>query len=466
MTQSILERGLETSELVSAVRQDERIATFHRGYLHFNVDEVAQLMESVLDIPREVLVQYLRDDVDVNLEDISIRPSFAGLKLIAKVGRASVGTVFHGLLTKRKLPDSPPVGEQSNESLHSLIHTHQEFLTRSVSAHVLFSALAEVYAVGIERYVPGELSQRQIQNIISESTHSKTSEMARWAAQLADKQDRDAFLEVFGHRCPREMEIATPRWRDDPSTLNDTTPCERRVAAKTDGSDGIPTRLAGLALFPGSLLERLRENPKNEWLKSYAYLRDLLVEVGKRATNRGYFTEPEDIFYVTIRTASGLLDEPLSRKYVQETVAQGRRKHKWYRRYTPPRFTDECFNPVGRNHSTQDDSVLRGLGVTQGKVSGQVVVAQSPEEVELPDGSEPRILVTEFTDAGWTPLFFKIDGLVMERGSLLSHGSIVAREAGIPAVVNASDALSILEAGDTIEVDAEDGIVRLTNSSM
>lgn len=466
MTQSILEQGLDTSKLVNAFRQDERIAKFHRGYLYINVNQVAQIIESILDIPREVLVQYLRDDVDVDLGEISIRPSYSGLKFIAKVSNASISTILHGLFVKRKIPERPPVAEQTNESLHSLIQTHQGFLTKSVSAHVLFSALAELYVVGIERYMPGEPSRRQIQNIISEGKQSKTSEMARWAAELTDKEDRNSFLEAFGHRCPREMEIAVPRWRDDPSTLYETTPCERRLPEKTDDSTGIITTLAGFALFPGSLLERLRENPKNEWLKSYAYLRDILVEVGERSTNQGYFAEPEDIFYVSICTARALLTEPPSRQYVRKTVAQERRKREWNRRYTPPRFADKRFHPVGQNQSTQDDGVLHGLGVSQGEVSGRVIVAESPEEVELSNDSEPRILVTKFTDAGWTPLFFQIDGLVMERGSLLSHGSIVAREAGIPAVVNASDALSRLETGDIIEVDADDGTVRLTNSSM
>lgn len=474
MTQSILERGLETSSLVTAVRGDEPLATFHRGYLYFNVDEMVRLVGQFLELPRETLVQYLGDDVDVELDEIGVRPSLGGLKFVMGVSRASVGALSHGLFVGRKLPEMPPVAEQSNESLRSSIGRHHAFLTRSISAHVLFSALAEMYAVGIERYAPGDPSRRRVQNLISENTRSKTSEMARWAARLTDEADREAFLEAFGHRCPREMEIAVPRWRDDPSRLSGAAPSERWAPETADDGGGVLETLAGLALFPGSLLERLRENPKNEWLKSYAYLRDVLVEVGERATERGYFTEPDDVFYVSQGTVRRLLDEPPSKRYVRRAVARNRREQEWNARYSPPRFTDERFRPVSRHRSDRADSehrsdtadgTLRGLGVSDGSVSGRVVVAHSPEEVEFPNDSERRVLVTEFTDAGWTPLFFRIDGLVLERGSLLSHGSIVAREAGIPAVVNATGALSRLETGDTVEIDGGDGTVRLTDGS-
>lgn len=468
MSQSILERGLESSTLLDSIVQNEPIARFHRGYLFLNIDELKRFARYFLNVPDEVVLQYLQDFEEIDSEKINTSPSFEGLKFITGISWSAISTIAHGFLTKRRRPDQPAVSGISDLSLQSHIKIHQEYLTKSVSAHVLFSALAEVYAVGVERYLPGAPSRRGIQNIISKGTHSKTSEMAEWAARLKDFEDREAFIEQFGHRCPREMEISVPRWHDDPSTLSDSVSDRGRISDTNGERAGVLTKLAHLGLYPGSVLERLRENPKNEWLKSYAYLRDLLVEVEKRAMDRGYLTEKQDIFYLSQSTACELLDEPPSRQYLRKTVSQERYRRKQNRRYNPPLFADDEFNPVQSNQCPQNegDGVLHGHGVSQGSVTGRVITAESPYEVEINDNAGPRILVTEFTDAGWTPLFFQIDGLVMERGSLLSHGSIVAREAGIPAVVNVSNVLSKVKTGDLVKVDAEEGVVELSTETV
>lgn len=461
MTQSILKRGLETSALITAIQQDAPIATFHRGYLYFNVEEFRRLMAYFFDVPQTVLVQYLRDDVDVELDEISVRPSLKGLKHLARLSKESASTILHGLRIKQRLPDQPPISELSSTQIQSLIESHLTFLTRAVTAHALFSVLAEAYAVSIERYVPRSPSRQGVQNIISHRTNSKTFEMARWAARLEDDEELESFLNTFGHRCPREMEIAVPRWRDDPRMLSKTASQKQSRSTEGETSGGIPMKVARLALLPGSLLESLRENPKNEWLKSYAYLRDALIEVGNRATQTGYFTAPEDVFYVSQRTARTLLNDPPSRRYIRTNVARAKNEHELNQTYTPPLFTDDRFRPVKRQSSMDNDGPIQGLGVSEGTVSGRVIYALSPEEVDIPTGSKPHILVTEFTDAGWTPLFFQIDGLVMERGSLLSHGSIVAREAGIPAVANAANVLNQFQTGDPIEVNGNDGTVKM-----
>jgi phosphohistidine swiveling domain-containing protein len=463
MTQSILERGVKTSSLVAAARQDALLTTFHRGYLYFNVDELRRQLNYFVDIPMDVLVQYFRDETDVDLDRISVSPSLAGIAHMLKMN-TQFGRVFlRGLTIKHRLPDRPPVEKQSNPELLSLMDTHLEFLTEMVSAHILFSGLAEAYAVGIERAVSDGPSRQRVQNLISSWTHSKTSEMARWAANLETDEQRDVFLETFGHRCPREMEIAVPRWHDDPSTLRRVSPRSRSSPDNADPMGKLSTMLARVALYPGSLLEQLRENPKNEWLKSYAYLRKILVEVGRRATAIGYLATSEDIFYLRLETARQFLDDPPSRNHTHSSVSRAKSRHERNRAYSPPLFVDENFLPVERKQAGENNGTMRGLGVSGGRVSGRAITARSPEEVDLSDGSEPQVLVTEFTDAGWTPLFFQIDGLVMEYGSLLSHGSIVAREAGISAVVNVDDALERIGYGDWIEVNGAEGVVRLTD---
>ena len=461
MTRSILERGVETSPLVAAVRQDALPTTFHRGYLYFNVEVLRRQLDYFVDIPMDVLVQYFRDETDVDLNRISVSPSLAGIAHLVKMN-VQVSRVFlRGLTIKHWLPDQPPVENQNDPELLSLMDAHIEFLTEMVSAHVLFSGLAEAYAVGIERVAPGGPSRQRVQDLISSWTHSKTSEMARWAANLETDEQRDVFLDTFGHRCPREMEIAVPRWRDDPSTLRRASPRSHSSPDNADSMGKLSTMLARIALYPGSLLEQLRENPKNEWLKSYAYLRNVLLEVGHRATKTGHLATSEDIFYLRLETARQFLDDPPSRNHTRSSVSRAKSRYERNQAYSPPLFVDEDFLPVERKQTDEDNGAMRGLGVSGGWVSGRAITAQSPEEVDLSDGPEPQILVTEFTDAGWTPLFFQIDGLVMEHGSLLSHGSIVAREAGISAVVNVDDALERIGHGDWIEVNADEGVVRI-----
>lgn len=469
MTQSILERGVETSSLVAAVPPDVSPVTFHRGYLYFNVAELHRQLEQFLDLPIDVLIQYFRDDPDVDLDRISVRPSLAGIGQLVQTTTGSGRVVLRGLTIGRWLPDRPPVENRSDPELLALLDTHHEFLTEMVGAHIVFSGLAEAYAVGIERAVPGGPSRRRVQDLVSTWTDSKTAEMARWAASLETDDQREAFLERFGHRCPREMEIAVPRWRDEPSTLRNepdrprSPPTDTDTDASADADAGtlgtLATTLARIVLYPGSLLERLRENPKNEWLKSYAYLRDALLEVGRRARASGHLDAPEDVFSLRFETARRLLADPPSRIHTRASVSRARRRAERNRAYSPPLFLDEAFRPVEPTPADGNDGPMRGLGVSGGRVSGRAITARSPEAVDLGDDSGPRILVTEFTDAGWTPLFFRIDGLVMERGSLLSHGSIVAREAGIPAVVNVENALERIDAGDSIVVNADEGVV-------
>lgn len=469
MTQSILERGVETSSLVAAVPPEVSPVTFHRGYLYFNVAELHRQLEQFLDLPIDVLIQYFRDDPDVDLDRISVRPSLAGIGQLVQTTTGSGRVVLRGLTIGRWLPDRPPVESRSDPELLALLDTHHEFLTEMVGAHIVFSGLAEACAVGIERAVPGGPSRRRVQDLVSTWTDSKTAEMARWAASLETDDQREAFLERFGHRCPREMEIAVPRWRDEPSTLRNepdrprSPPTDTDTDASADADAGtlgtLATTLARIVLYPGSLLERLRENPKNEWLKSYAYLRDALLEVGRRARASGHLDAPEDVFSLRFETARRLLADPPSRIHTRASVSRARRRAERNRAYSPPLFLDEAFRPVEPTPADGNDGPMRGLGVSGGRVSGRAITARSPEAVDLGDDSGPRILVTEFTDAGWTPLFFRIDGLVMERGSLLSHGSIVAREAGIPAVVNVENALERIDAGESIVVNADEGVV-------
>jgi rifampicin phosphotransferase len=111
------------------------------------------------------------------------------------------------------------------------------------------------------------------------------------------------------------------------------------------------------------------------------------------------------------------------------------------------------------NHSVDESNDLRGVAACGGRVVGPATVLRSVAEAERLSPGD--ILVTKQTDPGWGPVFFLISGLVIERGGMLSHGAIIAREFGIPCVVGVRDAMRRIPTGTTIDVDGDTGVVHV-----
>jgi pyruvate,water dikinase len=293
-------------------------------------------------------------------------------------------------------------------------------------------------------------------------------------ASLAD------FLHLYGHRGVAEIDLGLPRWSEDPTyilgvlanylRLDDpqAAPDVQFARATRDAEEmvGELTRraaregrlrgaLVGFLLGRARALSGLREMPKFCIVLLMARARELLWTVGVELAEAGRLKSAEDIFFLSVPEAwAALAGEDLS------PVVRNRRavyEQELGRRHVPRLLLSDGTEPTaGTHHATGADGVLRGTPASGGVVTQKARVILDPGEASLEPG---EILVAPSTDPGWTPLFLTAGGLVMEMGGPMSHGAIVAREYGIPAVVGVPDATQLIETGRRIIVDGSAGEV-------
>jgi pyruvate,water dikinase len=291
----------------------------------------------------------------------------------------------------------------------------------------------------------------------------------------------DVFMARHGHHTRVEVDVALPRWCEDPDyvlgmirsyggaaerspvAMHEERGAERRALTATCRAR---LRQPRRWIFDSLLAHAqrgmaLRENVKSEAVRRIALTRAALLELAARFVAHGLCTDRGDIFFLTIEEVRDIVRGG-SRLDVAATVRDRRSEYVANLALTPPAVIVGKFDP--RRHVTlpasgAPTSVLRGLAVSPGVVRGRarVILRADAEDRVLPG----EILVAPFTDPGWTPYFLPAAAIVVDVGGALSHGSIVAREYGIPAVVNVGAATRVIRTGDLIEVDAHCGEVRL-----
>ncbi len=200
----------------------------------------------------------------------------------------------------------------------------------------------------------------------------------------------------------------------------------------------------------------------------FGEIRGVCLEIGKRLKSKGYLESDSDVFFLNINEIEELVRGKFQfPETISELVSLRKKDLERCKKKRVPEFfiTDEAEyfraqvsdEPHDIGHSSRE--FLRGTGVSKGVVRAQVKIVLDPSSGSRLEPGE--ILVTKTTDPGWTPLFFIAGGLILERGGMLSHGAIVAREFGIPAVVGVSNATTLLKDGDTVLLDGESGTVKL-----
>lgn len=292
----------------------------------------------------------------------------------------------------------------------------------------------------------------------------------------------DRFMAQHGHHTRVEVDVAVPRWREQPEYLlgllrsyigaESTNPVDthRRRAAERAALTRDCERRLGAArrrVFNGLLARAqrgtaLRENVKSEAVRRVAIARATLLEIGSRLATRGTLAERDDVFFVDTDELAAIMGGD-SRFDPRVLVSQRRSEFTVNLALTPLAVIVGCFDPrrhvVAPQAGVDSRSMLRGLAVSPGRVSGRarVILRADCDERVLPG----EILIAPFTDPGWTPYFLQAAAIVMDLGGVLSHGSIVAREYGIPAVVNVGPATRVIHTGDLVEVDGYLGEVRV-----
>jgi len=282
------------------------------------------------------------------------------------------------------------------------------------------------------------------------------------------------FLESHGARAAGEFELSIPRWIENPQFPFEIL--RQYIKASDSGSlravmekqQIVRTNMVGciqdqLGFFHGLIFKRLlnsyssfatmRENLKYRLMEGSLALRRVFIDIGNTLKEDDLLERPDDIFYLTPREANDLLNAKGKNDYVKNIIHEKKREIKQYEKIEVNDFIDD------KEYETMDSPIIKGIGCSSGIVEGKARVLKNIDQAYMLQPGE--ILVTHHTDPGWAPLFLVCGGLVAEIGGFLSHGATVAREYGIPAVVNATAALKKIKNGNRIRVDGSNGIVLL-----
>jgi pyruvate,water dikinase len=200
-----------------------------------------------------------------------------------------------------------------------------------------------------------------------------------------------------------------------------------------------------------------REYPKYGMVCRYFVYKQALMEEAERLVQDGVLREKEDIFYLTFHE---LRDVVRTHEVDDQLIARRKDAFHSYRALTPPRVLTSEGEVVAGVYRRDDPpaGALVGLPVSAGTTEGRARVVLDLAEANLEAGD---ILVTRYTDPSWTPLFVAIDGLVTEVGGLMTHGAVIAREYGLPAVVGVEQATGLIRDGQRIRVNGTDGYVEI-----
>jgi pyruvate,water dikinase len=298
----------------------------------------------------------------------------------------------------------------------------------------------------------------------------------------------EAFLGRYGHRAVAEIDLGMPRWSDDPTHLLGVlanylrldSPAQapdrqfrkaareaeahvERLVAAARGRSRLRAMLVQGALRRARMFAGLRELPKYFIVEALAAVREQLAAVGAELAKAGRIDAPEDVFFLDLAEAH----RGLNGTRLQGVVQQRRKAYETElgRRHIPRVLLSDGTEPEALQSGPANSDggqhgaaagVLSGTPASAGTVTGRARVILDPQGAHLEPG---EILVAPSTDPGWTPLFLTAGGLVMEMGGPNSHGAVVAREYGIPAVVGVPDATSRIATGHSITVDGAAGTV-------
>ena len=279
------------------------------------------------------------------------------------------------------------------------------------------------------------------------------------SALVRGELSKEDFLAKFGHRGPREMELAQPRWAEAPETLPASGSKAgmvhmeaRTLDAILEGSTVPPAARRALesTLDEARTFLALRESAKHYLMMGYAQVRRILAEIDRRhALNGGVFDlTPEELpRLVAGEDLTALIDSRRRRRRLALSLD------------APPVLFSDDLDAIGRPPAAPDGASLKGTPVSAGVAEGEALVLSDP--ADAPEDANDFILVCPSTDPAWLLLFLRARGLVMETGGVLSHGAIVAREFGLPAVVGLPGLLSRIKTGQRIRVDGNAGIVHV-----
>ncbi len=298
--------------------------------------------------------------------------------------------------------------------------------------------------------------------------------------------DWDRFMANHGHHGHSELEFISPRWAETPDyvlgllrgylrSIEQVNPLEkhRQLAEQRERlteqcrlklRDPIKRCIFNWSLRQTHNWAHLRENSKSEASRLFAGSRRILLELGKRLRQKDILAQREDIFFLEVAELEPVVQGRADFD-VKQRIVQRRAEYEWNKAHTPPPVVVGRYDPQ-KHTAPQIDAnakVLQGIAVSPGVATGKARVITRPGDGQRVEPGE--ILVAPVTNPAWTPYLLPAAGVVMDMGGVLSHGAIIAREYGLPAVVNVGPASRIIQTGQTIRVDGSRGTVAILDET-
>ncbi|MFI6484219.1 rifamycin-inactivating phosphotransferase [Nonomuraea sp. NPDC050663] len=292
-----------------------------------------------------------------------------------------------------------------------------------------------------------------------------------------------AYLDMYGMRCAGEIDITRTRWSEHPATLLPTLLGNVKNFQPGAGRRHFEQGLEEARRKEQDLLARLRELPDGErkaeetkrnidrvrtfagyreypkygMISRYFVYKQALLREADRLVQAGVLRERDDISYLRFQE---LQDVVRTGKADAALIEERRAAFRTYETLTPPRVLTSDGEALTGQYRRDDapPGALSGLPVSAGTVEGRARVVKDMAQADLEPGD---ILVTAYTDPSWTPLFVTVAGLVTEVGGLMTHGAVIAREYGLPAVVGVEQATRLIEDGQRIRVHGTEGYVEI-----
>ncbi len=364
-----------------------------------------------------------------------------------------------------------------NPNLHNDLLCGSNDIISVQPVHRSIAIAARIAAVPALKNLFFQQNEHQIYETLRTSTDPESA---------AVKADIDRYIADFGERCVGELKLETISYGQEPARFvkvlksyveTGITGAQfsgaREDVIRTNAEQEIGKFLKGKILRRWKMdltlrytreLVSARENLRYERTRAFGIVREIFTFIGKRFYADGLLHNAKDIFYLTREEIFAYIEGTAVTQDVKALVALRQDAFQTYRQLGPlsERFATYGVPYHGNDFFSMDrietqEGDLKGIGCSPGRVTGRVRIVMDPAEVPSLNGD---ILVTSSTDPGWVTLFPGALGIIVERGSLLSHSAIVSREMGKPCIVGVTGLLKTLKTGDEIEMDGSTGIIR------
>ncbi|MEU7855554.1 rifamycin-inactivating phosphotransferase [Nonomuraea sp. NPDC049141] len=289
----------------------------------------------------------------------------------------------------------------------------------------------------------------------------------------------EEYLLKYGMHCQGDIDLTRTRWSEDPTLLvplilgniKNFAPGERERRIEQGRAEAERTMADLLAKLPSkrkakkaarqmSLMRHFigyREYSKHACLQRYGLYKQALMGEARKLVAQGVIKDPEDVYFLSLEE----FREVVNTGRLDYTVITERREaHESYQKLTPPRVITSEGEVINGEYDAgnRPEGALAGIPVSSGVVEGRARVVLSMEDAEVEEGD---ILVTVFTDPSWSALFVSVKGVVIEVGGVMTHGAVIAREYGLPAVVGVRGATERIHDGQLIRVNGSEGYVEV-----